>query len=75
MKSRLTIPNSQPLFQNEKWSIEKISEKEICITDGLNSVFGYYDKDSDSVRYDHINFPKYIAQKAYKLAKKHILPL
>lgn len=75
MKSKLLIPNSIVLFQNKNWSIEKINEKEIAITNGLNVTYGYYDSKSDCIRYDSLFAPKYIFNKAFELAKKHLIPL
>lgn len=75
LQSWLTIPNSLPLWQNKNWSIEKISEKEIAVTNGYNVIYGYFDSHAHCVRYDRIEAPKYILDKAFKLATKHLKPL
>ena len=70
-KSWLTIP-AIVLFQNKNWIIEKLSETEIAITNGWNVDYGYYNSKTNLIAYDNIKFPKYIADKALKLAQKHI---
>lgn len=72
MKTWLTIPNAKPLFQNEKWSIEKISEKEIAITDGWKVYYAFINKTYTGLLFDTLAMPQYIRKKALQLAKKEI---
>ena len=64
--------SEEVLFQNKNWSIEKYKDNEIVITDGWITSFGWYDKNSNLIRYDWIPFPKYIGKKAIQLARLHI---
>lgn len=72
MISLLTIPNARPLWQNKKWSIEKIKDCEIAITDGCTVYYAYISEDLQNLVVDRMGFPKYIEAKALKLAQKHI---
>ena len=74
-KSWVVGDNNVVLFQNKNWSIEKTKEKEICVSNGYNTSFGYYDSIDDNCKWDWIFFPNYIKKIAIKLARKHIKPL
>ena len=71
MQSRLTIV-SEPLQQNKNWSIEKISSTEIAITDSWTVSYCYYDADKKRLMFDCIIAPKYVINKALKLAVIHL---
>lgn len=72
MKSKTTLPNALPIWQNKYWSIEKISTNELAITNGNNICYCYISKDKNKLYFDIINCPKYITKKALSIAKKHI---
>ena len=70
--SKLTFKVDSVLWQNEKWSIELLDEKdELAITDGLNVCYAYYDKEDSRLYFDVICCPKYVQKKALSLCKKH----
>lgn len=72
MKTRTIYDHAKPLFQNEIWSIEKISDFELAITDGNQICYAYISEDFKTLVVDRKNYPKYIEKKAIQLAKKHI---
>ncbi len=76
------------LFKNKTWQIEKISEKEISISNGYNKAYAYLTKKSYldkqielkklgktndyQLCVDYIIYPKYIEQIALRKAIKNI---
>ena len=54
------------------WTIDKISEHEIIITNGWNCAYGYISEDKTTMYYDWIFFPPYIQRKALKYAQRNI---
>lgn len=72
MNSFITLPIQKVLFQNKTWSIELLKEgDEIAISNGYTVCYGYPDLKKNLIRYDVINFPKYISDKALKLCKQY----
>jgi hypothetical protein len=72
MKSKTTLPNALPIWQNKYWSIETISDSELAISNGSSICYCYISKDKNKLYFDHVNCPKYISKKALSIAKKHI---
>lgn len=72
MKSKTTLPNAVPIWQNKYWSIETISKTELAISNGSLICYCYISKDKNKLYFDNISWPKYISKKALTLAKKHI---
>lgn len=72
MNSFITLPIQKVLFQNKNWSIKLLKNgNEITISNGYTVCYGYPDLNKGLIRYDVINFPKYISDKALKLCKQH----
>ena len=72
MKSKTTLPNALPIWQNKYWSIETIGESELAISNGSSICYWYISKDKTMLYFDHIICPKYVSKKALTIAKKHI---
>ncbi len=72
MKTKTVFKNANVLWQNKTWSIEKLSETEICITNGNNIAYAYLSSTLDGLVVDRKIYPKYIQDKAIKLAQKNI---
>lgn len=60
------------LFTNKNWNITKISETEIKIDNNWSCCYAYLSKCGTKLVADKKIYPKYIEQKAVKLANKHI---
>lgn len=73
MNSQTTL-QSEVLYTspNGKWTIEKLNDREICITDGWSICYAYLSKCGNKIVVDRKNYPKYIETEAIKQAKKHI---
>ena len=72
MKSKITLLNALPIWQNKYWSIETISNTELAISNGSKICYCYISKDKNKLYFDNVNCPKYISKKALSIAKKHI---
>jgi hypothetical protein len=75
MKNWVSIAGAKVLFQNKNWSIEKISEKEIAITNGYDVCYAYLSKDLDKLVVDRKIYPSYIEKRALILARKNIVSI
>lgn len=75
MKTKTIFKNANVLWQNKTWSIEKLSETEICITNGNNICYAYLSNTLDGLVVDRKIYPKYIQNKAIKLAQKNIISI
>ena len=64
--------NAEVLHQNRNWSIEKLNETEIVITDGWTTTYCYLNPQGTRLVSDRTIHPRYIEKKALDLAKKHI---
>jgi hypothetical protein len=72
MKTKTTLPNALPMWQNKNWSIEKISQTEIVITNGNDICYAYLNSTHDGLVVDRKIYSKYIQNIAIKLASKNI---
>ena len=72
MKTRTVFEHAQPLWQNKTWSIEKISNTEIVITNSNDIAYAYISQDLNTLFVDRLIYPKYVEQIAIKLAAKNI---
>lgn len=72
MESKTILKGSQVLWQNKTWSIEKISQKEIVITNGSDICYCYISADLKRLFVERKIYPSYIENKAIKLASTNI---
>lgn len=75
MKSKTIFKEAIVLWQNDIWSIEKISQKEIVITNGFDICYCYISGDLKRLFVDRKIYPKYIENKALKLASTNIVSI
>ena len=54
------------------WTVEKISEKEIMISDGWRCCYAFISKDLQKLYFDHVCCPKTVQKRALQFAKKHV---
>jgi len=75
MISKTIFKNAQILWQNDIWSIEKINEEELVITNGLDISYCYISADFKTLVVDRKIYPKYVQKIAIKLAKENIISI
>lgn len=75
MQTKTIFKNAQVLWQNKTWSIEKLSQSEICITNGNDICYAYLSSTLDGLVVDRKIYPKYIQNIAIKLASKNIISI
>lgn len=73
MKSQTTL-DSEVLYTspNEKWTIEKLNDREICITDGWDICYACLSKCGNRIVVDRKIYPRYIETEAVKQARENI---
>tara|TARA_R110000868_G_scaffold398483_1_gene671672 strand:+ start:1093 stop:1335 length:243 start_codon:yes stop_codon:yes gene_type:complete len=72
MQTKTIFKNAKVLWQNKTWSIEKLSQSEIIITNGNDICYAYLSSTHDGLVVDRIIYPKYIQNIAIKFASKNI---
>ena len=63
MKTQIKVNN---------WTVSKISETEIKISNGCVCCYAYISKDLQKLYFDNIYCPKTVQKRALQFAKKHI---
>jgi hypothetical protein len=75
MQTKTIFKNAYVLWQNKTWSIEKLSQNEICITNGNDICYAYLNSTHNGLVVDRKIYPNYVQNIAIKLASKNIISI